>query len=128
MTASVEALPGSRIRHYVYLSVAQPAPVMRAYVAVRAEGEARLRVCVEAGTLESAVFLRPWYVLGPGHRWAYALLPLYKLLEAIPATREGARRNGMVTLDRMLAALMRSVAASRPGSQILEVPAIRSGN
>ena len=32
-------------------------------------------------------------VLGEGHRWPYALLPIYWLFEQIPATREGARRN-----------------------------------
>ena len=38
--ASVEAAVEARIRHFVYVSVAQPAPVMKAYLRVRAEGEA----------------------------------------------------------------------------------------
>src|ERR1017187_9015414 len=40
---SVAAAVGAGVRHFVYLSVAQPAPVMRAYIAVRAEGEAMIR-------------------------------------------------------------------------------------
>lgn len=117
-----EALPGSPIRHALYLSVAHPAPIMRAYVDVRAEGEARLR-----STRIPCTFLRPWYVLGPGHRWPYALLPLYALLERLPATREGALRLGLVTLDQMLAALLRAVESDPPATPlIVDVPAIRA--
>ncbi|HTR78438.1 MAG TPA: NAD(P)H-binding protein, partial [Gemmatimonadaceae bacterium] len=60
--AGVEAARRARARHFVYVSVAQPAPVMRAYVDARAEGERAIR---EAGL--AATILRPWYVLGPGH-------------------------------------------------------------
>ena len=41
--ASVEAGKRMGIAHIVYVSVAQPAPVMQAYVAVRAQGEALIR-------------------------------------------------------------------------------------
>src|ERR1043165_271384 len=41
--ASVGAAISARIEHFVYVSVAQPAPVMKPYIAVRAEGEALLR-------------------------------------------------------------------------------------
>ena len=71
---------------------------MKSYVAVRAECEAAL---VSSG-LKSTI-LRPWYVLGPGHRWPHLLLPFYWLLEKIPRTREGARRLGLVTLDQLTA-------------------------
>lgn len=54
----------AKVSHLVYVSVAQPAPVMRAYVAVRQEREALIRA---SGV--PATFVRPWYVLGPGHRW-----------------------------------------------------------
>src|ERR1051326_1734758 len=58
--ASVDAAKRANVRHFIYLSVAQPAPVMRDYVAVRAEGERLLR---ESGI--PSTFIRPWYVLGP---------------------------------------------------------------
>jgi len=70
--AAIEAAVRANIQHFVYLSVAQPAPVMKAYLEVRAQGEKMLRA---SGM--SATILRPWYVLGPGHLWPYALIPFY---------------------------------------------------
>lgn len=120
LLASLEALPGSAIRHYVYLSVAHPAPAMKAYVSVRAEGEARLRA---AGL--PATFLRPWYVLGPGHRWPYLLIPFYKLMELVPGARDGALRLGLVTLAQMLRALVHAVENPPENVRIVDVPQIR---
>jgi len=105
----------------VYISVAQPAPVMRAYVSVRASVEELLRKTDIPSTI-----LRPWYVLGPGHRWPYALAPLYWLAEAIPAKRQAALRLGLVTLDEMLATLMWAIETAARNSRLLEVPEIRS--
>ncbi len=41
---AVAAAKSVGIRHFVYLSVAQPAPMMRAYIAVRSECEAAIEV------------------------------------------------------------------------------------
>jgi uncharacterized protein YbjT (DUF2867 family) len=121
--ASVEAGRLVRIAHLVYVSVAQPAPVMRAYVAARAAGEAAI---AKAGI--PATVLRPWYVVGPGHRWALALVPLYGIARLLPQTREGARRLGLVTLDQMVAALVTAVETPPDsGIRIVDVPAIRRG-
>lgn len=109
--------------HVVYLSVAQPAPVMRAYLAVRQEGEALL-----AAAQLDATCLRPWYVLGPGHRWPLLLLPLYALLRQIPSTRASAERLGFVTLDEMIAALVQAVEERPTGLRVVEVPEIRRGS
>jgi uncharacterized protein YbjT (DUF2867 family) len=119
--ASVSAAAGAGVKHFVYVSVAQPSPVMKAYQAVRAEGEMMIR---ESGL--AATILRPWYVLGPGHRWPYALVPMYWLFERIPATRETARRLGLVTLYEMVATLANSVESPAEGVRILDVPLIRS--
>ena len=118
--ASVAAARAARAEHFVYVSVAQPAPVMRAYVAARQEAEAAIR----ASGL-NATFLRPWYILGPGHYWPYVLVPIYTLLELIPATRAQALRLGLVTHAQMLTALVRSVEAPAQGTRIVEVPEIR---
>jgi uncharacterized protein YbjT (DUF2867 family) len=118
--AAVDAARSAGVRHFVYVSVAQPAPVMRAYVAARATAEAHLR----ASGLNATV-LRPWYVLGPGHRWPYALTPLYWLAERIPSTRADALRLGLVTIDEMVAALVRAVENSTVGVRVVEVPGIR---
>jgi uncharacterized protein YbjT (DUF2867 family) len=117
---SVAAASAARVAHFVYVSVAHPASVMRAYQEVRIAGERMVR---EAGL--DATIVRPWYVLGPGHRWAYALMPAYWVLERIPATREQALRLGMVTLDDMVAALVQAVEAPPAGVRIVEVPEIR---
>lgn len=117
----VAAARSAGAKHFVYVSVAHPAPVMRAYVDVRMRGEALLR---ESGM--SHTILRPWYVLGPGHRWAYALVPAYWLLGAFPSTRDGARRLGMVTLSQMIRALVWAVDTCGAESRILDVPDIRA--
>jgi len=118
--ASVSAAAGAGVKHFVYVSVAQLSPVMKAYQAARAEGEKMIR---ESGL--AATILRPWYVLGPGHRWPYALKPMYWLLERLPATRETAQRLGLVTLEEMVAVLVRSVESPADGIRILDVPSIR---
>jgi len=119
--ASISAAAEAKIQHFVYVSVARPAPMMKEYIAVRAEGESLLRA-----TGLNATILRPWYVLGPGHRWPYALIPAYWICELFPPTREGARRLGLVTLNQMLAALVRAVENPASGVRILEVPEIRN--
>ena len=119
--ASVSAAAGAGVKHFVYVSVAQPSPVMTAYQTARAEGE---KMIDESGL--AATILRPWYVLGPGHRWPYALKPMYWLFERIPATRETAQRLGLVTLEEMVAALVRSVESPADGIRVLDVPSIRS--
>jgi uncharacterized protein YbjT (DUF2867 family) len=118
--ACVEAASAARMPHLVYVSVAQPAPVMKAFVEVRAQAEALIRASGVNATL-----LRPWYVLGPGHRWPLALLPLYSVLERLAATRESARRLGLLHLREMVAALLYAVEHPVTGVNILEVPQIR---
>src|SRR5437879_12944099 len=53
--AAVPAAGAAGIQHFVYASVAQPAPVMKAYVAVRGECEEIIR---KSGL--NATILRPW--------------------------------------------------------------------
>jgi uncharacterized protein YbjT (DUF2867 family) len=109
------------INHFIYLSVAHPAPMMKAYIAVREECEA----LIQKRRLNSTI-LRPWYVLGPGHKWPYALLPVYKVMEVLPFTREGAQRLGLVTLEQMVMALVEAVESPVQGLRIVGVPEIRT--
>jgi uncharacterized protein YbjT (DUF2867 family) len=122
--ATVNAARRVGIGHLVYVSVAQPAPVMRAYLWVRSLGEAMIK---EAGL--TATVLRPWYVLGPGHRWPMVLLPLYKIAECFPSTQESAERLGLVTIQQMVNALVHAVEnpPARGAIRIVDVPAIRRG-
>jgi uncharacterized protein YbjT (DUF2867 family) len=119
--ASVAAARGAGVRHFVYVSVAQPAPLMKAYQGVRAEVESLLR---ESGV--PATVLRPWYVLGPGHRWPYLLKPFYYLCERVPRTRETALRLGFVTHAEMTAALVGAVENPSEDFRVLTVPEIRT--
>ena len=119
VTESVAAACRSTIHHFVYLSVAQPAPIMREYVAVRAEGEWMLRRCGLPAT-----FIRPWYVLGPGHRWPYAILPLYWLAMLAPASRDTARRLYPVPLSKVVRSIVDAIERPPSGVRIVEAPEI----
>lgn len=121
LRAALAAAAPARVAHFVYLSVAHPAPVMEAYWKAREKGEALL-----LATGLPATILRPWYVLGPSHRWPYALLPFYAILERIPVTRDGSRRLGLVTHAQMTRALTAAVEDPPDGVRILDVPAIRA--
>ena len=118
--SAVEAASAAGVQHFVYISVAHPAPMMKAYIEVRSQCESMIN---QSGL--NATILRPWYVLGPGHRWPYLLLPIYKLMELLPSTREGATRLGLVTLEQMVGALVHAVETPARGVRIVEVPEIR---
>jgi uncharacterized protein YbjT (DUF2867 family) len=124
LKAGLEAIRIARevgVQHFVYVSVAQPAPVMQRYQAVRAECEQAIAASGVAATV-----LRPWYVLGPGHVWPYCLLPFYKVAELIPQTRESALRLGLVTIRQMVRALVYAVNQPSEGMRVLNVPDIRN--
>lgn len=122
--SAVEASGAARERragHFVYVSVAHPAPVMTAYWQVRERCEGLLR---DSGV--PATVLRPWYVIGPGHWWPLALKPLYAAAERFPKTREAARRLGLVTIDQMVDALVAAVCNGPESAwSVLGVPEIR---
>lgn len=117
--AAVSAAVHARVGHFVYLSVAHPAPIMAAYIAVRKEGEALL----EASGLPTTI-LRPWYVLGPGHYWPFALAPIYGLLERLRPTREMVLRLGLVTIAEMVAALVDAIEEPPQTRRIVGIPEI----
>jgi uncharacterized protein YbjT (DUF2867 family) len=96
---------------------------MRAYIEARQAGEARIRASGIPATI-----LRPWYVLGPGHRWPYLLVPAYAILELLPPTREMAKRLGLLTLEQMVRALVASVEEGPNAVRVLDVSAIRNTN
>jgi nucleoside-diphosphate-sugar epimerase len=127
--AAVDAALEGRVRHLVYVSVAQPAPVMKPYILARSAVETRIREACGQSWL-TATILRPWYVVGPGHRWPLMLTPLYSLARALPWTREGARRLGLVTLQQMIGALVEAIEHPPDdvtGPRVWEVPRIAQG-
>jgi uncharacterized protein YbjT (DUF2867 family) len=120
---AIESAKEAGIKHFIYLSVAHPAPMMQAYIAVRSECEQTIR---KRGL--TATILRPWHVLGPGHRWPSALIPFYWICERLPMTRDGARRLGLVTLQQMVNAVVWSVENPPAGIRVMGVPEIRASS
>jgi uncharacterized protein YbjT (DUF2867 family) len=118
--AGADAASRAGIRHFVYVSVAHPAPMMKAYIEVRSAVEEH----IERSGL-NATILRPWYVLGQGRRWPILLKPFYALMELFPATRESAQRLGLVTDAQMSAALVLAVENPACEIRIVNVPEIR---
>jgi NAD(P)-dependent dehydrogenase (short-subunit alcohol dehydrogenase family) len=116
---SVAAAVTNRVEHFAYVSVAHPAPVMQAYIAV--SGAVRRDDCAERVERDNfAAVVRP----GAG-----TLLPLCTCAgilagAAIPSTRESAERLGLVTWKQMVRA--RAASAKKPveGVRIIEVPEI----
>jgi uncharacterized protein YbjT (DUF2867 family) len=119
-TESIAAARAAGVTHFVYVSVAHPAPVMQAYQGARRQAEETLT----ASGLTHIV-IRPWYVLGPGHRWPYLLIPVYWMLERVPSSQATAKRLGLVTLSQMVAALVQAVENPPSATRIMEVPDIR---
>lgn len=119
--SAVVAARGAGVRHFIYVSVAHPAPLMHSYIAARQAGEALIAASGIAATI-----LRPWYVLGPHHRWPIVLSPIYGLMRWLPATRAGALRLGLVTLAQMVQALVSAVEQGPDGARVMAVPDIRA--
>ena len=118
--AGVTAARQAGARHFVYVSVAHPAPVMHSYIQARVEVEA----AIQEAALNATIF-RPWYVLGPEHYWPYLILPGYWLVGLIPSKRAAVQRLGLVTLKRMIGALVQAIEHPPQGIRIVEVPEIR---
>ncbi|HEY7166970.1 MAG TPA: NAD-dependent epimerase/dehydratase family protein [Candidatus Binatia bacterium] len=121
--ATVEAAKRVPPSHLIYVSVAHPAPVMKAFIEVRSAGEAMIRDAQLTATV-----LRPWYILGPGHWWPLALIPFYKIAEMLPSWRASAQRLGLVSIKQMVNALVNAVENPPPREalRIVEVPEIKS--
>jgi hypothetical protein len=74
----------------------------------------------------NATFLRPFYVLGPGHYWPLILSPLFKILEWIPSTSQKAKALRLVTLKQILRTLLYAVENQpEAGMNIIEIEEIR---
>lgn len=101
---AVNAAVRAGIKNFVYISVAQPSPVMAAYVAARKEAE---DIISHSGL--NASILRPFYVLGPGRRWPVLLKPFFAIAEIIPSTRATAQRLSFVTVQQVCGALISAV-------------------
>jgi nucleoside-diphosphate-sugar epimerase len=119
--ASADAATQAGVSKFIYISVAMsPSKIMAAYQAVRKEGE---EYCVNKRL--NCTFIRPWYVLGPGHWWPVILLPFYGIAELVPAWREKARAKGLVTIKQMLNTLVYVIETNPEKYRVIEVPDIK---
>lgn len=118
---SADAATLAGVSKFIYVSVAMaPTKLMAAYQAIRKEGE---EYCKNKGL--NCTFIRPWYVVGPGHYWPVFLLPFYGMAEIIPSWRRKARSMGLVTIRQMLHTLVHAIEAEPQTLLILEIKDIR---
>ena len=121
--ASADAAANAGVAHFIYVSVAMtPSKLMQAYQAVRSEGE---KYCLSKTF--NCTFIRPWYVLGPGHWWPVILLPFYGLAEIIPSWRKQARAKALVTIGEMLNTLINVIEGEPLPLRVCEIKDIRHG-
>ena len=122
LKVSVEAAKQAKVKHFVYMSVAQsPTKVMGDFQEARRQGE---EIVLASGL--TSTFIRPWYVVGPGHYWPLLFQPIFKLLEIIPKTSAKAKALALVSLKQMLRTLTAVVINSpKEINNIVEVQDIK---
>jgi uncharacterized protein YbjT (DUF2867 family) len=122
LKVSVEAAKQTNAKHFVYMSVAQyPTKIMGDYQEARRQGEQEI---IASGI--PYTFVRPWYVVGPGHYWPLLFNPVFKLLELIPSTSVQTRSLALVTLKQMLLTLKKVVSsASGTRNRVIEINDIK---
>jgi len=110
----------AHVDHFIYLSVSQyPTKIMREFQQVRAEGE---RLLLQTGLKTS--FIRPWYVLGPGHWWPILLKP-FLLLAKYAGKREAVENLDTVTLPQMINILLYAIKNPPGRNAVYDVHAIK---
>ena len=119
--ASADAAAFAGVSNFVYVSVAMyPTKLMAVYQHCRQEGEL---YCKSKGF--NCCFIRPWYVLGPGHWWPILLLPLYAIAELFPGLRVKTRAFALVNIRQMIATLLKAIEQEPLPLRIVEIKNIR---
>lgn len=109
-------------QHIVYISVSMyPSTLMKDYQAVRCIGEKLLKV-----TGIPCSFIRPWYVLGPGHWWPLLLTPLYWIASLFPTGREIVREHGLVHIDQLIRTMVYAIKNPPATVEIYKVTDIKN--
>jgi uncharacterized protein YbjT (DUF2867 family) len=119
--ASANAAANAKVSHFVYVSVSMsPSKIMKDYQEVRKEGEA---YCLSKNL--NCTFIRPWYVLGPGHWWPVLLLPFYGIAELVPLWKQAARAKGLVTIGQMIQTLIDVIKSNPQKLLYIEISQIK---
>ena len=120
--ASADAAAVAEASHFIYISVAMaPSKIMAAYQAIRQEGEEYSK-----SKKLNCTFIRPWYVLGPGHYWPVLLLPLYGIATLVPPLKQKAKSMALVTIRQILRTLIIAVETDPLPLRIIEIRQIRN--
>ncbi len=121
---AVKASTEQDVSHFIYLSVSMyPTKIMKVFQEVRAEGE---QLLLASGLHTS--FIRPWYVLGPGHWWPILLKPFFLIAKMIPSKKEAARQLDTVTIQQMIRTLMFAVKNQPLDNTVYDVQKIKTFN
>ena len=118
---SADAAANAGVSHFIYVSVSMvPSKIMEAYQHVRKEGE---EYCLTKDL--NCTFVRPWYVLGPGHWWPVLLLPFYGLAYLVPSWKQKAKGMRLVTISQMINTLVKAVEAVPGKKRIIDISEIK---
>jgi nucleoside-diphosphate-sugar epimerase len=119
--ASADAASNASVSHFIYVSVSMvPSKIMEAYQSARQEGE---EYCLSKGL--NCTFIRPWYVIGPGHWWPLLLLPFYGIAFLVPSWRQKIRGMGLVTITQMVNTLVKAVESEPGKKRIVDIYGIK---
>lgn len=118
---SADAAASAGVSGFIYVSVSMsPTKLMKAYQDVCKEGEAYCK-----NKKLNCTFIRPWYVLGPGHWWPIILYPFYGIAKLIPSWRQQARSKALVTIRQMIDTLINAIKDEPLLLRILEIENIK---
>ena len=124
LQAGLEAIRVARdvgVNHFVYVSVAQPAPVMHTYQAVRAECE---QAIASSGIAATVLARGTFWDLGIDGHTACSRSIKWRSWFHRPA--KVRLRLGLLTIRQMVRALVHAVDQPSEGVRVLDVPGIRS--
>jgi uncharacterized protein YbjT (DUF2867 family) len=114
-SANAAAVAG--VQHFIYLSVAMTeSSMMQEYTNVRKQGEAYIQskhlVCT---------FIRPWYVIGPGHYWPLLLMPAYGIAQLRPQWKQKTKGMELLNINLLLRTLVKAIEAPPPRQRLFEI-------
>lgn len=107
----------AKSKHFIYLSVTQfHSWIIKDYQQARKSGE---RILTKSGI--PCTFLRPWYVLGPGHWWPIIFQPLIYLAKLNSFWKRLVEEREFISIRQMIAALTLSVKTTPMYVMVMEI-------
>lgn len=118
---SADAAVAASASHFIYVSVAMTElNVMKEYRDVRKEAEAYL-----LSKHLTCTFIRPWYVIGPGHFWPLVLLPFYGVAKFIPSLKKKTEGMAFITINQLLHTFMKAIDSPPQKLRVFEIKHIK---